>query len=71
MEESESAEVTTNLLVRLCRRDHGVEGTAESVTYRLHNYIAFVEVEIKFVASLVCCMFVLITDHTELLLGIL
>jgi hypothetical protein len=71
MEESESAEVTTSLLIPPCRKEHGVEGPAESVTYRLHNYIAFVAVEIKFVASLVCCTFVLIPDHTQLLLGIL
>jgi hypothetical protein len=47
MEESESAEVTTNLLIPPCRRERGVEGTAESVTYRLHIYIAFVAVEIN------------------------
>jgi hypothetical protein len=62
MEESESAEVTTNFPIPPCRREHGVEGHAESVTYRSHNDIAFVAVEIKFVASLVCCMFV--RSHT-------
>lgn len=48
MEESESAEVTTNLLISPCRREHDIEGVAESVTYRSQNYIAFVEVEKKF-----------------------
>ena len=71
MEQSESAEVTINCLIPRCRKGRGVEGPAESVTYCLHNYIAFVAVEIKFVASVVCCTFVLITDHTQLLLGIL
>jgi hypothetical protein len=64
MEESESAEVITNLLIPPCRRDHGIEDVVEIVTRCLHNYIAFVAVEIKFVASLVCCMFVLIRDYT-------
>jgi hypothetical protein len=108
MEESESAEVTTNLLIPPCKREHGVYGTAKRITYILQTislfynfhpvvqiitlkykykyknikhrilfvsdcyiYIAFVVVEIKFIASLVCCIFVLITDHTQLLLGIL
>ena len=56
MEESESAEVTTDLLIHPCRREHGVEDTAESITYLLYTYIAFVAVAIKFIASLVCCV---------------
>ena len=58
IEESESADVTTNLLIPPCRREYGVEGTAERVTYRWHNYIAFVEVEKKN-----CCFFSLLYVH--------
>jgi hypothetical protein len=66
LEESESTEVTSNLLIPPCGKEHDVEDTAESITYPLHNYIAFVAMEIEFVASLVCFMFVLITDHTQI-----